>query len=270
MSDSGRKDPFFRDSRERHESRNTGGDAPPPAGSRRGVPIPDDASIPVLTERLTLPPVELDFTLPPTPAPEPAPPAPAPEPPPAPTPAAPPFVPFSTTSPVGRSFPAAPTFAPPIPPPPMPPATVFVPPAVDAPDWTPDPDSDLAPEAPLASSVFIAPIPIPEPAPATPPPPPPVPPPTVAPSITGAHWQRIEIELREAILRDIAERLPADVENIVRRHLGHSLDAAVAAAKDAIVARLAGEARLALAASLREIVDHAVKAELERLRGVRR
>jgi hypothetical protein len=39
---------------------------------------------------------------------------------------------------------------------------------------------------------------------------------------------------------------------------------------DAAVHRLAQEARLALASSLREIVDRAVRAELERLRGMKK
>ncbi|MCX8115776.1 MAG: CoA transferase, partial [Burkholderiaceae bacterium] len=66
----------------------------------------------------------------------------------------------------------------------------------------------------------------------------------------------------QAILRDLAERLPTDVEGIVRRQMSVAIDAAVQ--------RLAAEARLALASSLREIVDRAVRAELERLRGLKK
>lgn len=147
----------------------------PPRGT---TPVEDDASIPVLTERLTLPPLELDFTLPPAP-----------------------------------TVTGTPTEAPPT----------------------------VAPEAPApaASAPTVA-----------------APPPAEVP------WGRVEIELREAILRDLAERLPTDVEGIVRRQMSVAIDAAVQ--------RLASEARLALASSLREIVDRAVRAELERLRGAKK
>lgn len=142
------------------------------------APVEDDASIPVLTERLTLPPLELDFTLPPAP-----------------------------------TVTGTPTEAP----------------------------LTVAPEAPA-------------PAAATPP--------VAAPPPAEVPWGRVEIELREAILRDLAERLPTDVEGIVRRQMSVAIDAAVQ--------RLAAEARLALASSLREIVDRAVRAELERLRGLKK
>jgi hypothetical protein len=69
---------------------------------------------------------------------------------------------------------------------------------------------------------------------------------------------RLEIELRESILHDLAHRLPQEVEAIVRRHM--------AGAIDAMVEKLSADTRVAVAASLREIVDHAVKAELERLK----
>jgi hypothetical protein len=162
-----------------------------PSGKTRpprapAVPVEDDASIPVLTERLTLPPLELDFTLPPAPTvtgtPTEAPPTVVPE---APAPAA-----------------SAPTVAA------QPPAEV--------------PSGQVLRQLPLAG----------------------------------------EIELREAILRDLAERLPTDVEGIVRRQMSVAIDAAVQ--------KLAAEARLALASSLREIVDRAVRAELERLRGMKK
>lgn len=78
----------------------------------------------------------------------------------------------------------------------------------------------------------------------------------------GAPWGRMEIELREAILNDLAQRLPQEVEAIVRRHMTNAIDT--------MVERLAGDTRIAVAASLREIVGHAVRAELERLRAEKR
>lgn len=149
-----------------------------PSGSTRppraaAVPVEDDFSIPVLTERLTLPPLELDFRLPPAP-----------------------------------TVAGTPTQARPA----------------------------VAPEPPAPAAPSLA---------------------TAAPGQTPLSWA--DIELREAILRDLAERLPTDVEGIVRRQMSAAIDAAVQ--------RLASEARIALASSLREIVDRAVRAELQRLRG---
>ena len=78
----------------------------------------------------------------------------------------------------------------------------------------------------------------------------------------GAHWTRIELELRASILQDIAESLPREVDAIVRSRMSGAVDR--------LVSQLAAETRLALAASLRDIVEHAVRAELDRLRGRKR
>ncbi len=166
---------------------------PAPNLSAPQVPSLDDASIPMLTERLTLPPLELDTTLPqdlieeapaealaPTPAPVPAPAPPAPA--------------------AARASPAEPRAAP----------------------------SRTAPEA----------------------------------AATGAHWTRIELELRASILHDLAQSLPQEVDAIVRGKMSEAIDR--------LVHQLAAETRLAIAASLREIVEHAVRAELDRLRGRKR
>jgi hypothetical protein len=159
----------------------TQGKSRPP---RAAVPVDDDASIPVLTERLTLPPLDLDFTLPPAP-----------------------------------TVTGTPTQAPP--------STERPAPAASSTEGTAPPAGTPA-DDPFRQLL----------------------------AGTG------EIELREAILRDLAERLPTEVETIVRRQMSVAIDAAVH--------RLAQEARLALASSLREIVDRAVRAELERLRGMKK
>jgi len=161
---------------------------------------PDDASIPVLTERLTLPPLELDTTLP-LEAPD---------------------------EPVVLGRPA------------LSPSPVPVPVPVSA----PSPVS-------VASPVPV-PLSVPGARPAAP----------ASVSAAGSHWTRIELELRASILKDIAEQLPEEVDAIVRSRMGDAIDK--------LVAQFAAEARLALAASLRAIVDHAVHAELDRLRGRRR
>jgi len=153
-----------------------------------GVPLQagsDDASIPMLTERLTLPPLELDTTLP----------FDVPEEPPA----------------------AAPMLAPA--PPPLP---------ATAP----------APVVAMASRV------------------------AADAAAAGAHWTRIELELRASILNQLAEALPQEVDAIVRSKMNDSIDR--------FVSQLAAETRLAMAASLHDIVDHAVRAELDRLRGRKR
>jgi hypothetical protein len=78
----------------------------------------------------------------------------------------------------------------------------------------------------------------------------------------GAHWTRIELELRASILQDIAESLPREVDAIVRSRMSEAVDR--------LMSQLAAETRLALAASLRDIVEHAVRSELDRLRGRKR
>jgi len=73
----------------------------------------------------------------------------------------------------------------------------------------------------------------------------------------GSRTSPIQTDLREMILLELARRLPTEVETIVRRHLENAIDEAIR--------RFAAEVRIALAGSLREIVDRAVKAELDRL-----
>jgi hypothetical protein len=213
----------------------------PPA---RKTDAPDDASIPLLTERLTLPPLELDTSLPlelpqeagarvpvplaldtsvarPTPAPAPAPPRPA----------AP--LPLDTSlPPAARTAPPAARTAPPAPAPATPPR-----PAPAAPATPPRP-------APVAAAASVA-------AEASGPGP-----------TTSSHWTRIELELRSSILQAIADALPQQIDSIVRNRMSDAIDR--------MVAQLSAETRLAVAASLRDIVDHAVRTELARLRGQKR
>jgi hypothetical protein len=217
---------------------------------------PDDASIPLLTERLTLPPLELDTTLPLEPQG---------------TSTSAPTVPLAldTSLPLGL----------PQPPPPLRPAAV---PSRSA----PAPAAATAPArpapvpAPTAATARPAPVPAPtaattRPAPApaqaavaTPTRPAPVPAPTsatvagarttVPDAASNAHWTRIELELRSSILQAIADALPQHVDNIVRTRMNDAIER--------LYTQLVAETRLAVAASLREIVDQAVRAELMRLR----
>jgi hypothetical protein len=160
-----------------------------------GVP-PDDASIPVLTERLTLPPLELDTTLPP-----------------------------DASLQIDTSLPQEPPRQAPAPRAAPPAAAPASPPRAAAP----------APSSPAGAGDVIT---------------------------SGSHWTRIEVELRSSILQSVAEALPREVDAIVRSRMSEAIDQ--------LVTQLAAETRLALAASLRDIVDHAVRVELNRLRTLRR
>jgi len=121
------------------------------------------------------------------------------------------------------------------------------------PSLAPGPAPALSTSSSLAAPLRAAPAPArgtPTPAAAT------------SPAGTGVHWTRIEIELRESILAELSRRLPVEVEQIVREQIEPAFAD--------IVNRLAIEARMAIAASLREIIERAVKAELDALRARRR
>jgi hypothetical protein len=186
---------------------------------------PDDVTIPVLTERLTLPPLELDTSLPMD-------------------------LPLDMSLPRDVAAAAeAPSAAPPAPVPPAPAA-----PVVAAPK-PPAPSASLS-SARLPTTPFPTATPLPTPA---------APPPSAAAISevsSTSHWTRIELELRTSILRTIAESLPQQVDSIVRNRMNEAIEQ--------FLAQLAGEAQLAVAASLRDIIDQAVRAELARLRAQKR
>lgn len=218
------------------------------------MPPDDDPSIPVLTERLTLPALEIDFTLPPLP------------------PAGP--VPERRTAEAAEA--------------------IIAPPAVRG--------TTAAPVPPTAPRV------IGEHAPAS--------------GADAGHEPALTADLRDAVLRGVRERLPQDVERLVRERFAPSLDATVRAALEQaatqlaaqvssqlatqlatqLAAQLAGqlaaqvasqlapqlasrlapplsaqvvaqvasqvadEARRALSAAVNDVVDHAIASELDRLR----
>jgi hypothetical protein len=212
--------------------------------SSQSPDTPDDASIPLLTERLTLPPLELDTTLPVEPQ--------------GPSTSAPTMpLALDTSLPLGL----------PQPPPPLRPATVPAR-AAPAPAAAATVPARAAPAPAAAATIPARPPPIPAPAAATVPPkaaPVPAPAPatvsaaraTVA-DTASTHWTRIELELRSSILQAIADALPQHVDNIVRTRMNDAVER--------LFTQLVAETRLAVAASLREIVDQAVRAELMRLR----
>ena len=217
---------------------------------------PDDASIPLLTERLTLPPLELDTTLPVEPQ--------------GPSTSAPTMpLALDTSLPLGL----------PQPPPPLRPATPARSAQAPAPAAATVPVRSAPAPAPAAATVPARAAPAPAPAAATVPAraatvapraaPVPAPAPAAAPATAPAarstaaeaastHWTRIELELRSSILQAIADALPQHVDNIVRTRMNDAVER--------LFTQLVAETRLAVAASLREIVDQAVRAELMRLR----
>ncbi len=186
---------------------------------------PDDTSIPVLTERLTLPPLEFDTTLPQEPKARPG--------------GAP--LPLDTSLPSNFPPKAAPA-----------PAKAAAP-AAARPAPVP---------APVPAPAAARPAPAPAPAAARPAPAPATAPPAraaaPAESSTTQHWTRIELELRASILQAIADALPQQIDTIVRSRMSGAIDR--------LMEELVAETRLAVAASLRDIVDQAVRAELARLR----
>ncbi|HEU0204941.1 MAG TPA: hypothetical protein VFR86_31415 [Burkholderiaceae bacterium] len=259
--------------------------------TRPGLPAnisPDDPSIPVLTERLTLPPLDLDldFTLPPlkTPPAQSAPSEPAalePQ-----TVAPPPLEPDEPDEPEEPDKPDKPDDVP------AEAAPLAEEPMLPAPEEPALPAFDLPPAA-EAGVATLGPLPaIPaDPSPATTTPVAPEPqheltipaslrlrPVTHTPVVTVAPLPMApplaldalaqepdaaaagldEVELREAILVELANSLPQDVESIVRQQMEVAIDRAIK--------RFAADVRMAIAASIREILDRAVKAELERRR----
>jgi hypothetical protein len=231
-----------------------------------GEPVsPDDPSIPVLTERLTLPPLDLnlDFRLPERPAP-------GTEPTQAPLTELPSMEEPSTEVPLTETplseFPVSEV-----------PFTEG--PALDIATPLPDDASGSGAVAELNDdATLLAPL---EPAGGAPRvptsllvsnleallPTPPASGPRHEPEIDltqadGLSAHATDAELREMILLELARRLPTEVETIVRRHLDGAIEEAVR--------RFAAEARIALAGSLREIVDRAVRSELDRIKAWRR
>lgn len=233
--------------------------------------VPDDATIPILTERLGLPPLDFDTTLPlidttsmsldtdlegltalpdPPMAAFPAPMHPVAALPPVTqlppvTPPAPPAAPV-----VRAREPAAARAAPGQATPTIPPSNV--PPAPPAP-------APAVRVAPPATAPVIASLPITPPAM-------PLPELTAFISATaplpagndGRHWDRLEGELRAAVLRQITAQLPREIDAIVQNQM--------LGAMDRLLAGLADEMRRAVAIGLQDIVEHAVRAELDRLR----
>jgi hypothetical protein len=208
--------------------------------NRPGAPAPesasDDPSIPVLTERLGLPPLEFDTTLPliestgqmlepvlegltslPSPPPAPLPPRSTPAP-----------APASTPAPAAAAAPATARSSPP---------SVVA--AAPLPGAALSGDARMADAGAalgaLAGGGSGARVPV-----------------------DGGHWGRIEIELRSSILRAVGEQLPQEIESIVRAQLSGPLED--------FIGKLAAETRIAITTTLRTTVERAVRAELERLR----
>jgi len=189
-------------------------------GKRPTLSPEDDPSIPVLTERLTLPVPGARPASPP-PAPIPTAKAPLPSAPPSPADAVVDSMVFPQAAPMRKPDAALPAFELP----PMPAA---------APAARPAPPAGLAASAPT-SVAAMPPVPV---------------------ALPDAD------AIRNAILDDLAVRLPREIEGLMRRQLAGSIEAAVQAASTDLAARI----RNAAAQSLQNLVEQSVKAEIARLR----
>jgi len=217
-------------------------------------PVPDDPSIPVLTERLGLPPLDFDTTLPliePT---------------------------GQAVEPMLEGLTALPDAPQPYTPPPQSPDGGSLHPIAALPFPSiafPDDAGSATPRKPStplpqASGAGHAVLPSPPPAPVTlattgSAVPSAGPAPALAaegaasrPTAGGQHWGRIEVELRSSILRQITEQLPQEIDGIVQGRMQEAIDR--------LLVRLAEEIHLAVTASLADIVERAVRAELDRMR----
>ncbi len=175
----------------------------PPPGNTAATAREDDPSIPVLTEHLEFPPLELDTTLPSLVPPD------------------DPFlrVPVPPSMP-GRREPVL--------------------------HW-PDTPAQPATTRPEPEPVPVEAAPLPEPATAPP-----------AALLDDAAWVQIEHTLRDTILQNVAQRLPHEIETTVRSRAQATIDRALES--------LVAEAQLAIATTLRDVIEHAVRASLERER----
>jgi hypothetical protein len=79
---------------------------------------------------------------------------------------------------------------------------------------------------------------------------------------SGQHWGRIEVELRSSILRQITQQLPREIDAIVQGRMQDAIER--------LLTSLAEEIHLAVTASLGDIVERAVRAELDRMRNSNR
>lgn len=79
-----------------------------------------------------------------------------------------------------------------------------------------------------------------------------------APPVAGPDT----LAIRDAVLDDLSARLPREIEGLMRKQLAGSIEAAVQAASTDLAARI----RNAAAQSLQTLVEQAVKAEIARLR----
>jgi len=168
-----------------------------------GKVMPDDATIPVLTERLTLPSLDLDISLP-----RPPPPVVTPV-----TPPPPPVVAEPAPPPAARPAP--------------PPSTLF---------------ASVASVAPVFSQPSYSPAPAP----------------LIEAAKPAIDWQKIEMQLRESLLRELQPQLSAELERQVRERLQPTLVRALTA--------LISDLRPALDTTVRETISRAISAELERQR----
>ena len=198
-----------------------------------GKVLPDDATIPVLTERLTLPSLELDISLPQPPPPVVAPPSPVAAPPLAPRPTPPPPPPVAAPRPA------------PVPPP------IAAKPAAKASE---EPRTEVFPPTIPADGPATVPLTTPTTVPlATP-----TTVPLAAPAPIEINWSNAEARVREALLRELQPKLAADIDRQLRERLQPTVVRMLLATIT--------ELRPAIDAAIRDVVERAVAAEISRQR----
>lgn len=84
---------------------------------------------------------------------------------------------------------------------------------------------------------------------------------------TAQDWERLETQVRDAVLAVLPQQLQKDIENIVRQQVSTLITKTLRErVEEPLVARLTAEARTAVSNSLRDVVNKAVQAELARLK----
>lgn len=132
------------------------------------------------------------------------------------------------------------------------------------------PAFELPPTPAAASAAVAKPAPQPSPAPVSASVTASSPAPAIAPAAPAAAAAPASAPLarpdadaiRNAVIDDLAARLPREIESLMRKQLAGSIEAAVQAASTDLAARI----RNAAAQSLQNLVEQAVKAEIARLR----
>lgn len=91
--------------------------------------------------------------------------------------------------------------------------------------------------------------------------------PALRAALTTQDWERLETQVRDAVLSVLPQQLQKDIENIVRQQVSALITKTLRErVEEPLVARLTAEARTTVSSSLRDVVNKAVQAEVTRLK----